>query len=175
MRVMKNLIPFRFHARRVMASLGVVFAALVISSQAATALNWNSIEPLKSRRADVERALGPATTTQAGETGTLHFKVAGGTVTVAFIDARFVATKKLFPDLEGTVRQIVLQHDSSSDTPDSLGLTTNSNFKRDEGPGGVTKYSNLKDGIVYTFVGGKLKTTYFTPSSAQWSRAQKGN
>jgi hypothetical protein len=56
-----------------------------------------------------------------------------------------------------------------------LGLTTNSNFKHDDGPGNVAKYTNLKDGIVYTFVGGKLKTTYFTPSSAQWSRAQKGN
>jgi hypothetical protein len=175
MRGMSNLIYFRFRARRVMASAGVVFAALFILTQAADAASWSSIEPLKSRRADVERALGTATQNQPGDNGTLHFKVAGGTVTVAFIDARFVATKKLFPDLEGTVRQIVLQHDSSSDTPDSLGLTTNKNFKHDEGQGGVTKYSNLKDGIVYTFVNGKLKTTYFTPSSAQWSRAQKGN
>jgi hypothetical protein len=174
MRPMMNLIPFRFHARRVVASVGAVFAALVILSQTALAVNWNSIEPLKSRRADVERALGQAMQTQPGDNGTLHFKVMGGTVTVAFIDARFVATNKLFPDLEGTVRQIVLQHDNSSDTPESLGLATNKEFKHDEGPGGVSKYSNLKDGIVYTFVGGKLKTTYFTPSSAQWSRAQKG-
>ncbi|MGB7923983.1 MAG: hypothetical protein WCF57_12120 [Pyrinomonadaceae bacterium] len=171
---MSNLISLRFRARRVMASAVAVFAALLILTQAADAASWSSIEPLKSRRADVERALGTAKQNQPGENGTLHFKVAGGTVTVAFIDARFVATKKLFPDLEGTVRQIVLQHDNSSDTPDSLGLTTNNNFKHDEGPGSVTKYSNLKDGIVYTFVGGKLKTTYFTPSSAQWSRAQKG-
>jgi hypothetical protein len=174
MRRMSKLIPLRFRARRVMASAGVVFAALLILSQATDAASWSGIEPLKSRRAEVERALGQPMQNQPGENGTLHFKVAGGTVTVAFIDARFVATKKLFPDLEGTVRQIVLQHDTSSDTPDSLGLTTNTNFKHDEGPGGVTKYSNLKDGIVYTFVGGKLKTTYFTPSSAQWSRAQKG-
>jgi hypothetical protein len=171
---MMNLIPFRFHARRVMATVGASFAALVILSQAATAASWNTIEPLKSRRADVERVLGPAIQNQPGESGTLHFKVMGGTVTIAFVDARFVATKKLFPELEGTVRQIVLQHENSSDTPDSLGLTTNTNFKRDEGASGVTKYSNLKDGIVYTFVSGKLKTTYFTPSSAQWSRAQKG-
>ena len=174
MRPMMNLIPFRFHARRVAASVGAVFAALVILSQTALAVNWNTIEPLKSRRADVERVLGPAMQNQPGENGTLHFKVMGGTVTVAFIDARFVATKKLFPDLEGTVRQIVLQHDNSSDTPESLGLATNKEFKHDEGPGGVSKYSNLKDGIVYTFVGGRLKTTYFTPSSAQWTRAQKG-
>ena len=174
MRRMMNLIPFGSHARRVMATASAVFAALVILSQTALAVNWNTIEPLKSRRADVERVLGPAMKNQPGEDGTLHFKVAGGTVTVAFIDARFVATKKLFPELEGTVRQIVLQHDNSSDTPESLGLTTNKDFKHDEGPGGVSKYSNLKDGIVYTFVGGRLKTTYFTPSSGQWARAQKG-
>jgi hypothetical protein len=171
---MKKLTPFRFHARRVMATLSAIIAALVILSETATAVSWNSIEPLKSRRADVERVLGKPIAEKLGENGTLHFKVAGGTVTVAFIDARFVATKKLFPELEGTVRQIVLQHDNASDTPESLGLTTNSNFKHDEGSGGVTKYSNLKDGIVYTFVGGKLKTTYFTPSSTQWAHAQKG-
>ena len=171
---MKNLTPFRFHARRMMAFVGASIAALFILQQTATALPWNTIEPLKSRRADVERVLGPALKDQPGENGTLHFKVMGGMVTIAFIDARFVATKKLDPDREGTVRQIVLQHDNSSDTPDSLGLTSNNNFKHDEGQGGVSKYSNLKDGIVYTFVGGKLKTTYFTPSSEQWARAQKG-
>jgi hypothetical protein len=171
---MKKPTPFRSHARRVMATTGAIIAALIILSQTATAVSWNSIEPLKSRRADVERVLGKPIAEKPGENGTLHFKVAGGVVTIAFIDARFVATKKLFPELEGTVRQIVLQHDNASDPPESLGLTTNSNFKRDAGPGSVTKYSNLKDGIVYTFVGGKLKTTYFTPSSAQWSRAQKG-
>ncbi|HEX8652562.1 MAG TPA: hypothetical protein VF708_17230 [Pyrinomonadaceae bacterium] len=171
---MKNLIPIRYHVRRVVASAGAAFAALVILSQTATAASWNTIEPLKSRRADVERVLGPAVKNQPGENGVLHFKVMGGTVTIAFIDARFVATKKLDPDREGTVRQIVLQHDNSSDTPDSLGLTSNSNFKHDAGQGGVSKYSNLKDGIVYTFVGGRLKTTYYTPSSEQWSRAQKG-
>ena len=175
MRVMSNQITSRFRARRVMASVGLSLAALFIFAQAAAAASWSSIEPLKSRRADVERALGQATANQPGENGILHFKVAGGTVTIAFIDARFVAAKKLFPELEGTVRQIVLQHDNSSDTPDSLGLTSNSNFKHDDGPGSVAKYTNLKDGIVYTFVGGKLKTTYFTPSSAQWSRAQKGS
>jgi hypothetical protein len=174
MRPMMNLIPFRYHARRVMAMASAVFAALVILSQTVAAVNWNTIEPLKSRRADVERVLGPALKDQPGENGMLHFKVMGGTVTVAFIDARFVATKKLDPEFEGTVRQIVLQHDNSTDTPESLGLTTNKDFKHDEGPGGVSKYSNLKDGIVYTFVGGKLKTTYFTPSSGQWARAQKG-
>jgi hypothetical protein len=103
----------------------------------------------------------------------LHFKVAGGIVTVAFVDARFVEKKRLSSDLEGTVRQVVLQHDNSSDTPESMGLAEKSDFKRDDGAGGVTKYTNLKEGIVYTFIGGRLKTTYFTPSSDQWSKAQK--
>jgi hypothetical protein len=171
---MKNLIPFGFHARRVIASAVIVFAALFILTQAVTAASWNSIEPLKSRRADVERVLGQPVKDQLGQNGMLHFKVAGGMVTVAFIDARFVTTKKLFPELEGTVRQIVVQHDSAPDTAQSLGLTTNSDFKREEGQG-LTKYTNLKDGIVYTFVGGKLKTTYYTPSGDQWMHAQKGS
>ena len=174
MRVMSNLITLSFRVRRVIATASAVIAALFIFTQAAAAASWSNIEPLKSRRADVERALGAATKDQPGENGILYFKVAGGMVTIAFIDARFVAAKKLSPELEGTVRQIVLQHEKSSETPDSLGLTTNSNFKREEGPSGISKYTNLKDGIVYTFVNGKLKTTYFTPSSEQWSRAQKG-
>ncbi len=171
---MKNLIPFRFHARRVIASAATVFAALIIFSQTVTAASWNNIEPLKSRRADVERILGQPLKNQPGDSGTLQFKVAGGTVTIAFIDARFVATKKLLPELEGTVRQIVIQHDNAPDTAESLGLTTNSDFKREEGQS-LTKYTNLKDGIVYTFIGGKLKSTYYTPSGEQWGRSQKGS
>jgi hypothetical protein len=171
---MKNLIAFSFHARRVIASAAIAFAALIIFSQAATAASWNSIEPLKSRRADVERILGQPVRNQPGENGVLQFKVAGGLVTIAFIDARFVATKKLFPELEGTVRQIVVQHENAPDTPQSLGLTTNPDFKMEEGRG-LTKYTNLKEGIVYTFTGGKLKTTYYTPSGEQWSHAQKGS
>lgn len=170
---MKNLMPLRVHARRVNAAAIVAFAALVIFSQTVTAASWNNIEPLKSRRADVERALGRPLREQPGETGILHFKVAGGMVTVAFIDARFVAAKKLFPELEGTVRQIVLQHENSSDTPESLGLIGKSSFTREDNKG-VSVFRNLKDGIVYTFVGGKLKTTYYTPSTEQWAKAQKG-
>ena len=168
---MKNSGPIRFHARRVIAIFATALAALIIS-QAAMAASWNGIEPLKSRRADVERLLGKPIKDQPGASGTLRFKVAGGIVTVAFIDARFVAAKKLSPEHEGTVRQIVLQHDNAPDTPESLGLPSKSDFKR-EGGQGVTKYTNLKEGIVYTFIGGKLKTTYFTPSAAQWTSAQR--
>ncbi|HEV2911964.1 MAG TPA: hypothetical protein VGX92_01495 [Pyrinomonadaceae bacterium] len=171
---MKNLIPFSFHARRVIASLAIAFAALIISSPSTTAGTWSGIEPLKSRRADVERLLGKPLKDQPGSNGTLHFKVGGGMVTVAFIDARFVATKKLLPEVEGTVRQVVLQHENATDTPESMGLANKSDFERQDGQGG-TVYRNLKEGIVYTFLGGKLKTTYYTPTSEQWARAQRGS
>jgi hypothetical protein len=168
---MKNPILFSFHVRRVMAAIFVVFAALLISSPVKAA-PWGGIEPLKSRRADVERLLGKPLRDQPGSNGTLHFKVAGGIVTIVFVDARFVATKKLFPEMEGTVRQIVLQHENASETPESLNITSNSDFERQEGQGTVV-YRNLKEGIVYTFIGGKLKTSYFTPSAEQWAKAQK--
>lgn len=170
--LMKNSTPFRAHARRVGGAAVVAIAALIIWAQVAGAATWNGIEPLKSRRADVERVLGKPIKDQPGANGILRFKVAGGMVTVVFVDARFVATKKLVPELEGTVRQIVLQHDNSSDTPESMNITSNPDFKRDEDKS-VTKYTNLKDGIVYVFVDGKLKTTYFTPGAEEWARAQK--
>ncbi|HYE65525.1 MAG TPA: hypothetical protein VD966_08080 [Pyrinomonadaceae bacterium] len=169
---MKKCHLFRFRVRRVVAALAVVFAAVLVISQSATAASWNGIEPLKSRRVDVERILGKPIKDQPGSSGVLRFKVAGGTVTIAFVDARFVAAKKLSPELEGTVRQIVLQHDSASDTPESLGLPKKSDFTREEGQG-VTKYTNLKEGLVYTFINGRLRTTYFTPSTVQWSSAQR--
>lgn len=161
------------HARRVVAAFVASFAAVLIWSQATPAASWNGIEPLKSRRADVERILGQPTMNQPGDTGTLHFKVAGGIATVVFVDARFVTSKRLSADLEGTVRQVVLKHANSSDTPESMGLVSKPEFKREDGPDGVTKFSNLKEGIVYTFIGGKLKTSYFTPSTDQWTHAQK--
>jgi hypothetical protein len=170
---MRNISHLGNHARRVVAACAVAFAAFVILSQAVSAANWNGIEPLKSRRADVEKILGQPVKDQPGDNGVLHFKVAGGIATVAFVDARFVTAKRLSPDLEGTVRQVVLQHENASDTPESMGLAEKSDFKRDEGPNGVTKFTNLKEGIVYTFIGGRLKTTYFTPSSDQWSKAQR--
>jgi hypothetical protein len=169
---MKN--SFSFHVRRVIAAIAIAFAALIISSQGTTAGTWSGIEPLKSRRADVERLLGKPLKDQPGSNGTLHFKVGGGMVTVAFIDARFVATKKLLPEVEGTVRQVVLQHENATDTPESMNLANKSDFERQDGQGG-TVYRNLKEGIVYTFIGGKLKTTYYTPTAEQWARAQRGS
>jgi hypothetical protein len=170
---MRNPNFFRSRARRVILSAVTACASLLIFSQLAMATGWNGIEPLKSRRADVERILGRPILDQVGEDATLHFKVAGGTVTVAFVNAHFVASKKLFPELEGTVLQIVLQHDNSSDTPESMNITGNSRFERQDTQGG-TIFRNQKDGIVYTFLNGKLKTTRFTPSAAQLGRARKG-
>jgi hypothetical protein len=170
---MRNPNFFRSHARRVILSAVASLALLIILSQSAFAMSWNGIEPLKSRRADVERILGRPLVEQPGEDGTLHFKVNGGTVTIAFVSARFVATKKLDPRLEGTVLQVVLQHDSSTDTPESLTISSNSKFERQDTQGGSI-FRNQKDGIVYTFVSGRLKTTRFTPSASELGRARKG-
>ncbi|HEY0078220.1 MAG TPA: hypothetical protein VGB73_06210 [Pyrinomonadaceae bacterium] len=142
-----------------------------LAYQSVRAEVWNSIEPLKSRRADVERVLGKPLEDKAGETGTLRFKVAGGTVQVSFVNARFVTTKKLSPELEGTVLQVVLQHERATDTPESLGLINNSNFQREEKQN-VVQFRNLKDGIAYTFIEGKLKTTWYSPASEQLLRAR---
>lgn len=170
---MKNLNFFCSRLR--LRSVGAVAAAVItlfFLSQSIMAMEWNGIEPLKSRRADVERILGQPIANQPGQDGTLHFKILGGRVTVTFVNARFVQTKKLSPDLEGTVLQIVLQHDNSSETPESMNLTGNSNFQREDTQGG-TMFRNLKDGIAYTFFQGRLKTTRFSPSSRELGKARK--
>jgi hypothetical protein len=92
-------------------------------------------------------------------------------VSVNFVDANFVRTKKLMPELEGTVLQIILQHENSSDTPESLNLSKNRDFDRDKVKDAVI-FRNLKDGIVYTFILGSLKTTRYTFSENQISRAR---
>ena len=156
--------------RLLRAALFVLTAAAFVGLDAvgARAASWKGIEPLKSRRTDVERALGaPARETQSD--GALHFDVAGGRVTVFFVSAQFVASKKLSPALEGTVLQIVLQHDKASDTPESMGLDKNKKFERDE-KGNVRLYTNAKEGVIYTFVGGRLNTTRYTPPAEQLAR-----
>lgn len=153
--------------------VGVCAALLLLGASRASASSWGEIEPLKSRRADVERVLGKPVEDKPGETGTLRFKVQGGNVQVAFVDARFVVAHKLAPELEGTVRQVVLQHDGSSDTPDTMKLANNSDFERDP-QGNAVIFRNLRDGISYTFIEGRLRTTYYTASSEQFRRAQRG-
>lgn len=169
---MTNLISFACHARRVTVIVAAVFAAHLIFSLTAQAASWNGIEPLKSRRADVERILGRPLPQESSSATTLRFKVAGGLVTVFFADARFVKNKKLPAQLEGTVLEIVLQHENSSDTPESMGLTSNREFKRDDQHGAII-YTNARDGIVYTFINNRLKTTRFSPSGRELARAQR--
>src|SRR5205823_7125103 len=89
----------------------VSFSARVDFAHAAS---WNGIEPLKSRREDVLKILGKPSTENAS--GGLEFSVAGGTALIVFVDQKFVSNKKLHADLVGTVLEIVLQHDHSTDT-----------------------------------------------------------
>ena len=168
---MNSLTPLHARARRFAFGAGAALIIVLTLGQTLRAADWNGIEPLKSRRAEVERALGRPLQDLPGATATLRFKVAGGTVKVSFVTAKFVETKKLLPELEGTVLQVVLQHDRATDTPDSLGLTGNSRFKREE-KDDVTVFRNVKDGIVYTFVKDRLVTTYYTPAAEQWARVQ---
>ncbi|MCA1816688.1 MAG: hypothetical protein LC746_09830, partial [Acidobacteria bacterium] len=149
------------------SSLALALAVVASCASVARAEQWGGIVPLKSRRADVEKVLGKPVEDKPGATGTLRFKVQGGTITVAFVEARYVAAHHLAPDLEGTVRQIVLQHDSATDTPDSMQITTNRAFQRDR-EGNAEIYRNQRDGIAYTFIEGKLRTTYYTASAEEF-------
>lgn len=152
----------------VIAAVSLFWSAITVDFVNAAA--WNGIEPFKSRREDVLKILGQP----AGERsdGALHFAVAGGSVLVNFVDHRFVTNKKLRADLEGTVLEIVLQHEHSSDTPESMSLLKNRDFVRDEMQN-ASIFRNLKDGVLYTFVDGKLRTTRLTFSDSQLGRARR--
>jgi hypothetical protein len=169
---MRNPNQPRWYPARVFSAL-VLFASLaVLFSPPTRAEGWSGIEPLKSRRIDVERVLGKPLNEPQGNESTLHFNVAGGAVTVSFVDARFVANKKLRPELEGTVLQIILQHERSSDTPESMSLDKKREFDRQD-ERDITVYRNLKGGVTYTFVASKLKTTRYSASADQLVRARK--
>ncbi|HEV2799744.1 MAG TPA: hypothetical protein VGW12_04560 [Pyrinomonadaceae bacterium] len=155
-------------------SRGVTFVAVVACLLAGVettpAAEWHGLTPLKSRRVDVERELGKPLSSDTAS-GALNFKVAGGIVTVTFVTAKFAQTKKLSPEAEGTVLLIVLQHENSSDTPESVGLVNKSGFTREE-KGPMVVYTNQKDGITYTFFNGRLKTTRYAPSTDQLGGTQ---
>ena len=154
------------------AFVALAFAALFVANvHAVGAASWKGIEPLKSRRADVERVLGMAVRESASD-GALHFDVAGGRVTVFFLSAKTVAVKKMSPDLEGTVLQIALQHDAAADTPDSLGLDKDKKFER-EAKGDVLFYNNQRDGLAYIFIGGKLRTTRYSAPAEELAKTFK--
>jgi len=169
---MRNRIFRRAGARAVALSLAAALAVL-LSAGAARAATWKGLEPFVSKRADVERVLGAPVSDRFAEDGTLEFNVSGGRVTVFFVTPKFVASKKLPAHYEGTVLQIVLQHERAQDTPESMNLVNNKSFKR-EAKGSVEKYSDDKEGLFYTFVESRLKTTRYAYSLDRFARIQRG-
>ncbi len=147
----------------------ILLAPFVIPS-IVSAAPWNGIEPFKTRRDEVVKILGAP----LGESpdGVARFKVMGGTVQVSFVNERFVNAKKLKPELVGTVLEVVLQHETSSDTPESLKLAENKSFVKDESKSS-TIFRNLKEGLIYTFIGGSLKTTRYTFADDQLGKARR--
>jgi hypothetical protein len=149
-------------------------AAYVLLSSAQTrAATWKGLEPFVSNRADVERVLGAPVVDRMGDEGLLEFNVSGGKVTVFFVTQKFVESKRLPAHYQGTVLQIVLQHESATDTPESMNLVTNKSFKR-EARGSVEKYTDEKEGLIYTFVESHLKTTRYAYSTDRLARIQRG-
>ena len=157
---------------RVLGGLVLLTIAIVSFVRPTQAESWGGIQPLKSRRVDVERLLGKPLNEPGADDATLHFNVAGGAVTVTFVTAKFVANKKLSPEFEGTVLQIVLQHERSSETPESLNLPKNRAFDREDQKD-ITVYRDLKGGITYTFINGTLRTTRYSPSADQLVRSRR--
>ena len=158
-------------AAKVLTRFSIVFLfALIAGSSNVHAAGWNGIEPLKTRRDEVIKKLG----TPAGESpdGVLRFNVLGGSVQVSFVNERFVSSKRLKPDLAGTVLLIVLQHEQSSDTPETLKLADNRSFVREETKA-TTIFRNLKEGLVYTFIDGRLRTTRYTFADDQLNKARR--
>jgi len=160
--------------KRFVAQLAAILIGAIVAGASFTTVafgaSWNRIEPLKSRRTDVLQALGPPVS-ESSE-GVLRYNVNGGSVQISFVDDKFVAAKKLKPELAGTVLLIILQHEHSSDTPESMRLLKNRQFTRDEVQG-VTVFRNVKDGIVYSFIDGALKTTRYTFADGQLFRARR--
>ncbi|HJZ83511.1 MAG TPA: hypothetical protein VKD91_24285 [Pyrinomonadaceae bacterium] len=153
---------------RVTLALAIVFTFLCcLEAQAAS---WNGIEPFKSNRAEVVKILGQP----VGESpdGVLRFNVMGGTAQVSFVNEKFVTAKKLRRELVGTVLEIVLQHDHSSDTPESMKLLENRAFVRDTTQTS-TIFRNMKQGIIYTFLQGTLKSTRYTFADEQLTKARR--
>jgi len=149
------------------ATLGIMFAFSIAAN--ASAASWNGIEPFKSTRADVVKILGQP----IGESpdGVLRFPVMGGSAQVSFVSEKFVTAKKLKPQLVGTVLEIVLQHDRSSDTPESMHLLKNTAFTRDETQTS-TIFRNMKQGLIYTFQE-TLKSTRYTFADEQLTKARR--
>ncbi len=169
---MRNTTFRRAHARNFALVLAAGLA-LLLSGASARAASWKGLEPFVSNRADVERVLGAPASDRYDADGTLEFSVTGGRVTVFFVTPKFAAAKKLPARYEGTVLQIVLQHESASDTPESMNLVTNRAYEHRHDKG-VDVYLEPKEGLAYTFVDSRLKTTRYSYSSQQLARIQRG-
>jgi hypothetical protein len=144
--------------RRTLGIASILIAAAVSTASAAT---WKGIEPLKSRRDDVIRILGkPASENSAN--ASMAFATREGAATVSFVTQDFAALKGWPAELEGTVVQILLQHENSKDTPKSLGLEGNRKIDR-EVRGDSVFYRDRKEGIIRIFKGNKLVTTIYAP------------
>lgn len=150
----------------------MVVSVLVCASFATDvrAASWNGIEPFKSQRDDVLKRLGKSVSESPD--GVLRFNVSGGSVQVSFVNEKFVTAKRLRPELAGTVLEIVLQHEHSSDTAESMNLLKNRDFIRDD-VRNISIFRNIKAGIVYTFIDGTLKTTRYTFADGQLGRARR--
>lgn len=160
----------QFRASVVTAILVVTVLACASLARNVSAASWNGMEPFKTRRDDVLKIMGRPVSESAD--GVLRFNVSGGSVQVSFVNERFVATKKLRPELAGTVLEIVLQHEHSSDTAESMNLLRNRDFIRDD-VRNISIFRNIREGVVYTFIDGRLKTTRYTFADGQLSRARR--
>ena len=148
----------------------VSFGALILASSTVQAAAWNGLEPLKTRRDEVVKKLG--TPVSESTSGVMRFNVMGGSVQVSFVSDQFVKAKRLRPDLVGTVLEIVLEHEHSSDTPETLKLKDNHSFVRDESKS-TTIFRNMKEGLIYTFIDGSLRTTRYTFADGQLTKARR--
>ena len=153
-----------------MASLVILVVACANLATNVSAESWNGIEPFKTSRADVLKIMGPPVTETAE--GVLRFNVSGGSVQISFVNEKFVTAKKLRPELAGSVLEIVLQHEHSSETPESMKLLKHRDFIRDD-VRNISIFRNIKDGVVYTFIDGRLKTTRYTFADSQLSKARR--
>jgi|ERR1041385_3523155 hypothetical protein len=144
--------------------------ALGLAAANVNAANWNGLEPFKTRRDEVIKKLG--TPISESTEGIMRFNVMGGSVQVSFVNDQFVKSKRLRADLVGTVLEIVLQHEHSSDTPETLKISENHSFVKDESKG-TTIFRNMKEGLIYTFIDGSLRTTRYTFADGQLTKARR--
>lgn len=162
------------YIKRVQSALAVLvtaFAGLMFGSPDAQGATWKGLEPLVSRRADVERVLGPPTADRLAKDGSLQFEAPEGGATVFFVTPKFMAVTKVPSRLEGTVLLILVQHTSSTATPGSMRLPANQDFERQvSGPTEI--YTNPRDGVYHTFVHSRLKTTRYSYSAERLTKLQ---